>query len=188
MIFTEKEIKGVYEIELDPKEDNRGYFMRVYDDKIFKKYYLHQNWVHENHSLSKLKNTVRGFHFQYPPYTETKLVRVVCGAVFDVFVDIRKDSLTFGKWGNSILSADNKKMLYLPRGIAHGMCSLENDSIMVYKVDNYYAPEYEGGFKWNDPELAINWPINGKETVSKKDNEAMSFKEFLKNNPNGIMI
>jgi dTDP-4-dehydrorhamnose 3,5-epimerase len=186
MKFIEKNIKGVYEIQLEPKEDMRGYFMRVYDDNIYKKHGLHRNWVHENHSFSKYKNTVRGFHFQYPPYTETKLVRVVRGKVFDVYVDIRKDSPTFMKWGSTIISAENKKMLYLPKGIAHGMCTMEANSIMVYKVDNYYASDHEGKFKWDDPKLNINWPIDGEVIVSKKDSEAISFLEFLEKNPEGI--
>ena len=127
MKIEEKEIKGVFEIQLEPKEDKRGYFMRTYDEKIFKKYGLNKKWVHENHSFSKNKLTMRGFHFQHPPFTETKIARVVTGKIFFVYLDIRRNSPTFGKWGTIILSGKNKKMLYIKRGIALGMCTMTNN-------------------------------------------------------------
>lgn len=187
MLIKEGKIKGIFEIQLDPKEDERGFFMRVYDDKIFEEHGIHRNWVHENHSLSKKKGTVRGFHFQFPPNAETKLVRVISGEIFDVFLDLRKGSPTFGRWGSILLSAENKKMLYIPRGFAHGMCSLTDDSVMLYKVDNYYVPKSEGQIKWDDPDLGINWPIEGEAIVSEKDSRAKSLKEFVENY-NGLEI
>ena len=178
MLIKESKLKGVFEISLEPHEDNRGFFMRTYDDKVFRDYGLHQNWVQENHSYSRRKGTLRGLHFQYPPDTETKLVRVVSGEVFDVFVDLRKGSATFGEWDSIRLSADNKKMLYIPRGFAHGMCTLSEELVMLYKVDNYYAPGNEGTIKWDDPDIGISWPVDNP-ILSAKDSEAGSFKEFV---------
>jgi len=179
MLIKERKLKGVFEMQPEPKEDNRGFFMRVYDDEVFKQHGLHRNWVQENHSLSVNKGTIRGFHFQFPPAAETKLVRVINGEVFDVYVDLRKGSPTFGKWDSIILSAENKKMLYIPRGFAHGMCTLKNNSVMLYKVDSYYTPNKEGCIKWDDPQLGIKWPIKGEPIISEKDAKAKSFKEFL---------
>jgi dTDP-4-dehydrorhamnose 3,5-epimerase len=178
MRITEKKLRGVFEIQLEPKEDDRGFFMRVYDEEIFKKHGIHRNWVQENHSLSVKKGTVRGFHFQLPPAAETKLVRVISGEIYDVFVDLREGSPTFGQWDSVILSEENKKMLYIPRGFAHGMCTLKENSAMYYKVDNYYTPEKEFCIRWNDPELAVHWPIDKEPIISEKDAHAKSFKEF----------
>src|SRR5512137_1381391 len=107
MIIKEKKLKGVFEIQLEPKEDHRGFFMRVYDKEIYKKHGIHRDWVQENHSLSVQKGTLRGFHFQLPPAAETKLVRVISGEIYDVFVDLRKGSPTFGQWDSIILSEKN---------------------------------------------------------------------------------
>ncbi len=179
MIIAEGKLKGVFEIDLEPHEDHRGCFMRTYDTKIFRTYGLHQDWVQENQSYSKKKGTVRGLHFQFPPHAETKLVRVVSGEVYDVVVDLRKGSATFGKWDSFRLSADNKKMVYIPRGFAHGMCTLTDDSNMLYKVDSYYAPESEGAIKWDDPDIKISWPVENP-IITEKDSRAKGFKEFVK--------
>jgi len=180
MLFTERKLKGVYEIQLEPKEDTRGFFMRVYDEEIFRQHGLHRTWVQENHSLSVLKGTVRGFHFQFPPAAETKLVRVISGEIFDVFVDLRKGSPTFGQWDSLTLSAENRKILYIPRGFAHGMCTLRDNSTMLYKVDNYFTPAKEGNIKWDDPDLAVPWPLTSTPVISEKDSTAKSFQEFVK--------
>lgn len=179
MKIKERNFKGVFEIQLESYGDRRGFFMRTYDNKIFKQYGINRKWVQENHSLSLKKGTVRGFHFQFPPHTETKLVRVISGKIFDVFIDLRNGSDTFGKWDSVILSSENKKMLLIPRGFAHGVCTLTDNCVMVYKVDNYYSPEYEGNIKWDDPDLGIKWPVKDP-IVSEKDLKAMSFKEFIK--------
>lgn len=178
MLIKERKLKGVFEINLEPHEDHRGFFMRVYDDAIFKKYGIHRNWVQENHSLSKEKGTIRGFHFQFPPHAETKLVRVISGEVYDVILDLRKGSATFGEWDSFRLSADNKKMIYIPRGFAHGMCTVTKNCVMLYKVDNYYAAESEGIIRWDDPDIGINWPVDNP-ILSEKDSRAKSFKEFV---------
>ncbi|MFC1917400.1 dTDP-4-dehydrorhamnose 3,5-epimerase [Chloroflexota bacterium] len=178
MLIKERKLRGVFEIQLEPNEDHRGYFMRVYDDKTFKQCGLHQEWVQENQSLSVEKGTIRGLHFQFPPYTETKLVRVVGGEVLDVFLDLRKGSETFGKADSIRLSADNKKMIYIPRGFAHGICTLTRNCIILYKVDNYYAPANEESIVWNDPDIGIDWPV-GNPILSEKDSKAKNLKEFV---------
>ena len=178
MLVKERKFKGVFEIQLEPQEDKRGFFMRVYDDAIFKQYGIHRNWVQENHSLSIEKGTIRGFHFQFPPHAETKLVRVISGEVYDVILDLRKGSSTFGEWDSIRLSVDNGRMMYIPRGFAHGMCTLTKNCVMLYKVDNYYAPESEGAIRWDDPDIGIDWPVDNP-ILSEKDARAQSFKEFI---------
>jgi len=180
MKFIEQNIPGVYEIKPEPKIDNRGFFMRVYDDKIFKKHGLHRNWVHENHSLSVIKGTVRGIHFQYPPDCETKLLRVITGEIFFVVIDLRKNSNTFGKWISVVVSANKKNMLYIPRGCAPGMCTLTDYCNLVYKVDNYYAPNNEDVIKWNDPDIGIKWPVKEPTILSERDSKGQSLKNFIK--------
>jgi len=179
MKITERKIKGVFEIQLEPNEDHRGFFMRAYDNKIFEQYGINRKWVQENHSMNKEKGTIRGFHFQFPPDAETKLVRVISGEILDVFLDLRKGSETFGQWDSEALSAENKKMIYIPRGFGHGMCTLTDDAEMLYKVDSYYSPELESQIKWNDPDLAIKWPVGKEPVMSEKDSKANSFKQFV---------
>ncbi|MBN2519285.1 MAG: dTDP-4-dehydrorhamnose 3,5-epimerase [Bacteroidales bacterium] len=179
MEITERKLKGVFEITLRPITDNRGFFMRTFDEKIFVNNTIHRKWVQENHSRSEQKGVIRGLHFQFPPHSETKLVRCIKGAILDVFVDLRKDSTTFGKWDSIELSEENKKMIFIPRGFAHGFCTLTDLSEVLYKVDNFYTPEVEGGLLWNDPDLKINWPVQTP-FLSEKDNNNMSFIEFKK--------
>jgi dTDP-4-dehydrorhamnose 3,5-epimerase len=178
MLINETELKGVFEITPEPHEDSRGFFMRTYDDKIFKQHGLHRDWVQENHSYSKLKGTLRGLHFQFPPHSETKLVRAVTGEIFMVFVDLRQDSKNFRQWDSLILSGDNKKMLYIPKGFALGMCTMTDNATLLYKMDNYYAPDSEGAIKWDDPDIGIDWPVENP-SISEKDAKAGSFKEFV---------
>ena len=179
MQIKEKKIKGVFEIELETHEDHRGFFMRTYDDKLFQDHGLEQRWVQENHSYSKQKGTIRGLHFQFPPYAETKLIRAVSGKNFMVFVDLRKNSSTFGNWDKTIISEKNKKMLYVPSGFALGMCTLTDHSTLLYKMSNYYNPKSQGAIKWNDPDLRIKWPI-ANPILSERDSKAPSFKDFIK--------
>ncbi len=180
MIIKELKLKGVYEIQLETVPDKRGNFTRIFDDKIFKEYNLNYTWVQENQSFSKHKNTIRGLHFQLPPHSETKLVRVVVGEIYDVFLDLRKDSQTFGEWESIILSSNNNKTVLIPRGFAHGYCTLTDNCEVLYKVDNYYNPHKESGIKWNDPDLGINFPITVFEpTISAKDSNLKGFKSFI---------
>lgn len=186
MEFIEKELKGVFEINPRPIEDHRGFFMRVYDEKLFKEYGLLRDWVQENHSRSEQKNTIRGLHFQMPPYSETKLIRCIRGAVLDVFVDLRKGSETFGQWDSIELSEVNRKIMFIPRGFAHGYRSLEDVCEVVYKVDNFYSPEYEKGLIWNDSDIGINWLCKNP-VLSEKDKKNMTFKEFIEEST-GIIV
>lgn len=181
MTIKESKLGGVFEIQLEAKEDFRGFFMRTYDDKIFEKYGINQNWVQEYHNLSLKRGTIRGLHLQLPPHSETKLVRAISGSSLDVFVDLRKNSPTFGQWSSVILSAENKKMIYIPRGFAHGLCSLEDNTMILCKIDNQYAPDAEYQIVWDDPDLHIDWQLNGASPiVSPKDTNAKSLKEFIK--------
>ena len=179
MEIKEKKISGTFEIILNSIIDNRGFFMRTYDDKIFEEFGIDNKWVQENHSKSLDKGIIRGLHFQFPPFAETKLIRAIRGTVLDVFVDLRKNSKTFGQWDSVELSEENKKMVYIPRGFAHGFCTLTENCEVVYKVDNYYAPDYECGIIWNDAGLDIDWGIKNP-ILSKKDQRNMTLAEFEK--------
>jgi dTDP-4-dehydrorhamnose 3,5-epimerase len=180
MIFNELKIKGVFEILTEPYFDQRGFFMRTYDEEIFKKFRLHKKWVQESQSLSRKKGTVRGFHFQHPPYIETKLIRVVSGKILFTVLDLRDKSSTFGQWVQLILSAQKKNLLYVPKGCVSCMCTLENNSQVIYKMDEYFNPKLYDNVYWNDPDLKIPWPIQVPEEISEKDSKAQSFKEFIK--------
>ena len=179
MEFIARRLKGVFEIELKPRIDERGFFMRTFDFEVFKKSGLHFDWVQENHSRSEQKGIIRGLHFQLPPYSETKLVRCILGSILDVFVDIRKGSPTFGQWDFIELSAENKKQILIPRGFAHGFLTLTDISEVVYKVDNYYSKEFERGLLWNDYMIGISWPIDNP-VLSIKDSKNLSFGSFIK--------
>jgi dTDP-4-dehydrorhamnose 3,5-epimerase len=179
MEFIERKLKGVYEIILEPHTDERGFFMRTYDTDIFKRSGLDFRWVQENHSRSEQKGIIRGLHFQLPPASETKLVRCITGQIFDVFIDLRADSPTFGLWDSIELSAENKKMILIPRGFAHGFLTLTPISEVLYKVDNYYSKELERGIQWNDKKIGIIWPEKDP-VLSVKDNRNMSFDDFIK--------
>lgn len=179
MIFKELKLKNAFEIRLEPQEDERGFFMRVYDDRLFCEHGLDRNWLQESESLSRNRGTLRGLHFQFPPHAETKLVRVLTGAAFFAIVDLRKNSSTFGQWDSVIISEENKNMIFVPKGLALGMCSLEDNCRLYYKIDTRYAPESAGVIKWDDPDLAIRWPIANPDFISKKDVNAGSFKDFL---------
>jgi dTDP-4-dehydrorhamnose 3,5-epimerase len=177
-ISESKLIEGVYEIRLEPRRDERGFFMRVYDEEFFKKAGLHRHWVQENHSRSEKKGVLRGLHFQFPPFAETKLIRCVRGAVYDVFVDLRKGSPAFGKWGSVELSEEKHNMVFIPRGFAHGFCTLIAGSEVIYKVDNPYNLQAESGLLWSDPDLAISWPVK-QPLLSEKDAGNQTLKEFV---------
>lgn len=179
MVFREQNIKGVLEIQLEPKGDERGYFMRTYDRELFAKHGLGGEWIQESESFSKEKGTVRGLHFQFPPYAETKVVRAGSGEIFFAFVDLRKGSSTFGKWGSVTLSAAKKNVIVIPPGVANGMCTLTADCTLLYKIDVPYLAESQGSIKWNDPDLGIAWPVKAPASISEKDKNSQSFKEFV---------
>jgi len=178
MEIKERKIKGVFEITGVPREDSRGFFMRTFDKEIFSQYGMDRPWVQENHAKSFKKGIIRGLHFQLPPYTETKLVRCVTGKILDVFVDLRKESATFGQWDAIELSETNYKMVYIPRGFAHGYCTLTEVTEVLYKVDNYYTPQSECGLLWKDPDIGIIWPVDDA-ILSDKDNNNITLKQFI---------
>lgn len=150
-------VEGLYVIEPTVFEDSRGFFMESWNKKAFEEIGFHLNFVQDNHSKSR-KGALRGLHFQIK-HPQGKLVRVVKGAVFDIAVDLRKGSPTFGKWYGIILSEENKKMLYIPEGFAHGFLVLTKEADFLYKATEYYYPEYDAGIVWDDPDIGIEWPL-----------------------------
>lgn len=178
MEITQRKLTGVFEVQLAPIRDARGFFMRSFDAATFKAAGLDRQWLQENHSRSEQQGIIRGLHFQFPPYAETKLVRCVRGTVLDVFVDLRLNSPTFGQWDSIELSEENKKMIFIPRGFAHGFCTLTPESEVLYKVDNVYNREYEGGLLWSDSAIGIDWPV-ADPILSEKDSRNMTLKQFI---------
>lgn len=178
MIIDELKIKGLFVIIPEPSFDNRGFFMRTYDNETFCKAGLCSEWVQENHSRSEYKGTIRGLHLQLGPYAETKLVRCIRGGIFDVAVDLRKNSETFGRWLGIELNEENKKMFYIPKGFAHGFCTLTDRAEVLYKVDNIYNPEFERGILWNDKDLKIDWPLENP-IISQKDRFNLTIQQYL---------
>ena len=172
MKVTPLAIADVLLIEPKVFGDDRGFFYESFNQQRFNEATgLGYDFVQDNHSKSA-KGVLRGLHYQLPPKAQGKLVRVVAGEVFDVAVDIRKDSPTFGKWVGAILSGDNKRQLWIPPGLAHGFLVLSESAEFLYKTTDYYAPELERGIIWNDPDLAIEWPIDGVPTLAFKDASA----------------
>lgn len=173
--FVETEIKDVYIIEPKKYGDERGYFMETYKEESFKEAGLNYTFVQDNQSKSK-KGVLRGLHFQ-KQYPQAKLVRVLEGEVFDVAVDLRKNSPTYGKWVGVILSAENNKQFMIPRGFAHGFVVLSESATFCYKCDELYHPEDEGGIMWNDSEVGVVWPYDGEVLLSEKDKKHPTLKE-----------
>jgi dTDP-4-dehydrorhamnose 3,5-epimerase len=165
--FTKTPIEGLYVVTPQVFEDNRGFFLETYAKSAFEAAGIKGELVQLNHSKSS-RGVLRGLHFQREPFAQAKLVRCTRGEIFDVAVDMRKGSPTFGKWVSAILSEKNKQMLYIPRGFAHGFLAISESVEVEYSVDNAYAPDYEGGIIWKDPKLAIRWPIE-RPTLSDKD-------------------
>ena len=179
MEFKETNINGLLEINPRVFDDERGYFYETYQEKLFKQHGILEDFVQDNQSFSK-KGVLRGLHFQTAPFAQGKLVRVISGAVMDVAVDIRPDSPTFGQYQSFILTGENKKMVYVPEGFAHGFVTLE-DAVFTYKCTNVYNKQSEGGIIYNDPELNIDWGIENP-LVSEKDLELptlIQIKELL---------
>jgi dTDP-4-dehydrorhamnose 3,5-epimerase len=168
MKIINTKLDGVFIIESDVFGDHRGFFMESYNEKKFSELGLDYNFVQDNHSLSVETGTIRGLHYQLQPKAQTKLVRVISGAIYDVVVDIRRDSSTFGQWIGVVLSEDNKRQLLVPKGFAHGFCTIVSNTQVMYKVDEYYSPEHDRGILWNDPVLGIDWPTSNP-ILSEKD-------------------
>jgi dTDP-4-dehydrorhamnose 3,5-epimerase len=169
MRFTETPVQGAYLIEPEPQGDERGFFARMWDSAEFAARGLNAAFVQCNNSYSIRRGTLRGLHHQAPPHGEAKLVRCVSGSVFDVLVDVRPGSATFGHWSGACLTAGNRTMVYVPEGCAHGYLTLEDDSEVIYSVTKPYQAGAERGIRWNDPRFRIAWPDAGALTLSDKD-------------------
>ena len=178
MNFIETKLPGVYIVEPKVFGDHRGFFMESWSQKAFEEAGLHYNFLQDNHSSSTVKGTLRGIHFQRGEKAQAKLVRCARGAVLDVAVDLRPSSPTYKQWVAVELSEENKRQLLIPRGFGHGFVTLTDHVEFLYKADNLYAPEADGGIRWNDPELGVDW---GVETpiLSDKDSKAPFLKDAV---------
>jgi dTDP-4-dehydrorhamnose 3,5-epimerase len=175
--FIRTEIEGPLIVEPDVFGDERGFFTESYKKSQFFAAGITVEFNQDNHSLSS-KNVLRGLHFQKPPAAQAKLVRVVQGAVWDVAVDIRKDSPSYKKWIAVELSGDNKRMLYIPEGFAHGFVALTDNVHLLYKCSNEYSPSHDGGIIWNDPDIGIKWPVTNP-VLSDKDTALPLLKDAV---------
>lgn len=179
MNISETSLPGVYVITPDRFGDSRGFFSESYSARSMAAAGIDDLFVQDNHSLSAKAGTVRGLHFQAPPHAQTKLVRCGQGALFDVAVDIRKGSPTYGSWTGEVLSAENGKQLLVPAGFLHGFMTLKDATEIIYKCTDYYAPQTEGAVRFDDPEIGITWPdIGDAPTLSEKDAGAPGFGSF----------
>jgi len=176
MKFINTPLSGSYLIDLEIKSDERGFFARYFCEKEFNKNGLNTKWVQINNSLSNEKGTLRGLHFQNEPKSEVKLVRCIQGAIWDVIVDVRKNSNTFGKWFGAEITSKNRTMMYVPEGFAHGFITLEPNTEIIYLVSEFYSLEDENTILWNDQSIDINWPIKPK-IISNKDLNGKKFNQ-----------
>lgn len=169
MIIKKTDISGVFLIEPVKKEDQRGYFQRIFCQREFAVSGISFSMIQANESFSKTAGTIRGLHYQRSPFEEDKLVRCLNGKIFDVALDIRRNSPTFGKYFSVELSEENQRMVLIPKGCAHGFQTLTQDCLVSYAVSAEYAPSHEGGIRWNDPFHRIPWPIQPPSLISEKD-------------------
>jgi dTDP-4-dehydrorhamnose 3,5-epimerase len=169
MKFTETALRGAFIIEPERIEDERGFFSRTWCRLEFERYGLNCHLVQCNISFNKRKNTLRGMHYQVAPYEETKLVRCTRGSIFDVIIDLRTDSPTYKRYMHVCLTAENRLMLYIPAGFAHGFQTLEDDSEVFYQMSEFYYPEAARGIRWNDPAFGIMWPDAQDRILSERD-------------------
>jgi len=174
MIFRETKLKDAFLIELEKMEDERGFFARTFCQEEFKAHGLNPNLVQCSISFNKKKGTLRGMHYQVAPYQEAKLVRCTQGSVYDVIIDLCPDSLTFKKWVAVELTAENRRMLYIPKGFAHGFQTLEDNTEVFYQMSEFYSPESSKGIRWDDPAFNIHWPCN-KRIISTRDKQYPDF-------------
>jgi dTDP-4-dehydrorhamnose 3,5-epimerase len=174
VLFHETHLHGAYVIELEKRGDDRGFFARTFCQMEFLEEGLATNIVQVNNSLSAERGTLRGLHYQLSPHAETKIVRCIRGAIWDCILDLRRESPTFGKWFGAELSAENRKLMYVPKGFAHGFITVTSDAETIYFVDEYYAPQAERIVRWNDPKFRVDWPMEPV-IVSEKDASAPDF-------------
>lgn len=168
MIFEEIRLNGAFQITAQPFEDNRGFFTRWFCENEFRDYGLETSFVQCNQSGTIGRGTIRGMHFQMPPFAEVKLVKCIVGSIYDVIIDVRKDSATYLNWYGVKLSAQTRNMLYIPKGFAHGFQTLEEESEIIYLVSNYYNKEHENGIRYDDKSVKIEWPLE-RTKISDKD-------------------
>jgi dTDP-4-dehydrorhamnose 3,5-epimerase len=174
MEFITSSLSGAYLIQPTPKSDSRGWFTRFFCKEEFASIGHHKEWVQMNHSFTTKKGTIRGMHYQKVPHAEIKLVRCITGKIWDVIVDLRPDSPTYLQHAFYELSAENKQMLYIPEGFAHGFQTLEDNTELIYLHSNFYNPEFEAGIRFNDAKLGINWPLP-LAAISDRDKEFQDF-------------
>jgi dTDP-4-dehydrorhamnose 3,5-epimerase len=178
-VIERLEIDGPLLVNSKRFDDLRGHFMETWSRDAFRHLGIDLNFVQDNQSLSARRGTVRGLHFQLPPFAQAKLVRVLRGSVFDVAVDLRRGSPHYGRWCGTMLAASKPQQLYVPKGFAHGFVTLEPDTVVAYKVDASYAPHCDAGIHWQDPDIGIEWPLGTTDAVlSPKDSSLPSFAAF----------
>jgi len=174
------ELEGVLLFRPKKFNDVRGYFIETFNARSYAEAGVDSAFVQDNQSLSRKTGTIRGLLFQRPPAAQAKLVRVLRGSIFDVVVDLRHGSRSYGRWCSTTLTGEGGEQLFVPRGFAHGFCALEPDTEVAYKVDNFYAPSCDAGLRWDDPDLAIPWPVRPADAViSEKDAGLPFFKTFV---------
>jgi len=176
VIFIETKLKGAFVIEPESIEDERGLFARMFCRREFEAHGLNPNIVQCNTSLNQEKGTLRGMHYQAEPHQEAKLVRCTRGALYDVIIDVRSSSPTFKQWAAAELNAENRKLLYIPEGFAHGFQTLEDDTEVFYQMSEFYAPEFARGFRWDDPSFDIEWPEATPRLISSEDKAYPDFE------------
>ncbi len=175
MHFTETKLKGAYILDLKPIEDERGFFARTFCVQEFEAHGLNPCVVQCNVSYNRHKGTLRGMHYQSAPHAEAKLVRCICGAIYDVIIDLRPESPTFKQWVGVELTASNRRMLYVPEGLAHGFQTLEDETEVFYQMSEFYFPQSAQGVRWDDPAFQIDWPP-AERVISPKD---ISYPDFV---------
>lgn len=183
MILTALPLRGAYRIEPELRTDERGFFTRLWCAQDFASHGLRTDFVQSSLSSNRLRGTLRGLHYQISPHGETKLVRCIRGAVFDVLVDLRPDSATYGHWCACELTAENHHAVYIPEGLAHGFQALADNTELLYEITTYYSPHHSVGIRWNDEQLAIGWPQPDNPIISDRDANLPLFHEHLALNP-----
>lgn len=174
--FRETKLKGAFVIDPEKFEDARGFLARSFSAKEFESHGLNPRLAECNISFSSKRYTVRGMHFQKPPFAQAKLVRCTKGAIYDVIIDLRPDSPTFKQWLGEDLTAENRRMVYVPEGFAHGFQTLEDETEVFYQISNFYMSESEGGVRWNDPVFGIEWRVTDGVTINERDRNYSNFK------------
>lgn len=177
MIFEETSLPGSFIIHIEPIEDERGFFSRVFCTEEFLKKGLNAHWAQINNSFSKNRGTLRGPHIQSEPHEEVKLVRCIKGRVWDVIIDLRQDSNSFGEWYGAILDSRERKMIYIPKGFAHAVLSMSNESEIIYLTSTPYSNEHEVCLLWNDPDIGIKWPVT-PQVMSEKESLGITLSDY----------